>query len=250
MVRPRPNNANQDRSVILFNDKVVLIRQTPDGEQRVEHDAHVLSERRMTLRPNSDVDAGDLIEWVNPAGRKNVYRVAEVNFHNSPPGMGNSSHLDYTEVRVTRASVPRPVQPVRAVTIEGLHPEVSAAAGVLFADGHYPEAVFAAFKAVEARIMSLSPMSKSGSKLMGAVFSGTPAKLDITTTTGQNAQDEREGFKLLFMGAVQGIRNPRGHGERPADTPEEAIEYLALASMLMRRLDRAEKRLADQAASA
>ncbi|WP_433716394.1 TIGR02391 family protein [Nocardia sp. CA-084685] len=44
------------------------------------------------------------------------------------------------------------------------------------------------------------------------------------------------------MGASQGVRNVRAHGN-PLDTPEQdAHEMLALASLLMRMLDRAEAR--------
>ncbi|WP_433274051.1 TIGR02391 family protein [Pseudonocardia xinjiangensis] len=236
--------------MILFADKVARIRQTPDGEERNEFEAHVISEEKITLRPNSDVDTDDLIEWVTPLGRKKLLRVTKVVFHNSPHrGIGNKGHLDHTEVYLTRADAPRPVQPIRQVKIEGMHPAISETAGRLFADGHRAKAVFEAFRAVESRVQALSSVDQSGKKLMSMVFGGLP-KLDVTTRTGQNAQDEREGFNQLFMGAVQGIRNPRGHGESIDDTPEEAIEYLSVASMLMRRLDLAEKRLADQVESA
>lgn len=48
------------------------------------------------------------------------------------------------------------------------------------------------------------------------------------------------------MGAVQGIRNPRGHGGDLDTQEDEASEMLALASLLMRALDRAEEHLALQ----
>ena len=55
-------------------------------------------------------------------------------------------------------------------------------------------------------------------------------------------EDEREGYKFLFMGVAQGLRNPRGHGGKLQTDEQEAMEMLALASFLMRALDRAEKR--------
>jgi hypothetical protein len=39
------------------------------------------------------------------------------------------------------------------------------------------------------------------------------------------------------MGAIQGIRNPKGHAPVKQVDPIRAMEYLALASLLMRRLD-------------
>ena len=47
------------------------------------------------------------------------------------------------------------------------------------------------------------------------------------------------GFKFIFAGAATGIRNPRGHEVDIGDTPDEALDYLALASLLLRRLDAA-----------
>jgi hypothetical protein len=42
---------------------------------------------------------------------------------------------------------------------------------------------------------------------------------------------------LLFMGAVQAIRNPGAHEQFEEMSDNEALERLALASLLMRRLD-------------
>lgn len=48
----------------------------------------------------------------------------------------------------------------------------------------------------------------------------------------------------MFMGAVVGIRNPRAHEQFEAMDENEALEELAFASLLMRRLDDAEARAA------
>ncbi len=44
------------------------------------------------------------------------------------------------------------VAEVRRLGIEGLHPAVIAAASDLFTDGHYSQAIFEAFKALEGRV--------------------------------------------------------------------------------------------------
>ena len=82
----------------------------------------------------------------------------------------------------------------------------------------------------------------SGKPLMSTVFHEQNAGLDITTENADTDQkaDEAEGFKFLFMGGAQGIRNTRGHGPDLQTDEQEAREMLALASLLMRRLDRAE----------
>ena len=80
---------------------------------------------------------------------------------------------------------------------------------------------------------------------MTGVFNEQSPALDITSDNSDASQkdDEREGFKFLFMGAAQGLRNPRGHGPNLQTSEPEAMEMLAFASLLMRALDRAEKRL-------
>jgi hypothetical protein len=80
---------------------------------------------------------------------------------------------------------------------------------------------------------------------MTYVFNENAPTLDVVSPNSDKEQgdDEREGFKFLFMGSAQALRNPRGHGG-DLDTPEdEAAEMLALASLLMRALDRAEEQL-------
>lgn len=232
--------------MIRFNDRIVRTRQTSKGEKRDEIRALVTEQSTMHLPKNSDVDEDDIVEWTNPAGHRKLLRVIGVKFSNSPFGTGG---LDHTEIHLAAAARPRPATPVESVRITGMHPDVSAAAAALYADGYYSQAVFEAFKAVEARVKDLSELDQSGKKLMSMAFGTAAPTLDITTTTGQNAVDEREGFNQLFMGATQGIRNPRGHGDPLTDKPDEAIEYLAVASMLMRRLDLAESRLASDATS-
>jgi uncharacterized protein (TIGR02391 family) len=127
-----------------------------------------------------------------------------------------------------------------------LHRLIAASSGRQFANGHYDDAVFNAFKAVEDRVKRLSGKSEIGKRLMTYVFNENAPTLDVTSPNADKDQkaDEREGYKFLFMGAAHGLRNPRGHGGH-LDTPEdEAAEMLAVACLLMRVLDRAEEQLA------
>jgi uncharacterized protein (TIGR02391 family) len=229
-----PELATDRRTQLIpFNETVVRLR---DGEAPVAFAAHVIDEEHISLGPNSDMDRGDLIEWVNPAGRTKRLRVIRVAYPRAPAGFGGRSQLDHTALTLEPADDSRPPAANQPATIQGLHPLISDAAGGRFAAGLFSDAVFAAFKAIEVRVKALSPVDLSGKKLMGQTFGGSTPKLDVATTTGQSAVDEREGFNQLFMGAMQGIRDPRGHGELD-DSAEEAMEYLAVASMLMRRLD-------------
>ncbi|MEX2623977.1 MAG: TIGR02391 family protein [Acidimicrobiia bacterium] len=59
----------------------------------------------------------------------------------------------------------------------------------------------------------------------------------MSVELGQSGRDEQEGFRFIFMGVIQGIRNPKGHELVEQGDPQRALEYLALVSVLFRRLD-------------
>lgn len=85
----------------------------------------------------------------------------------------------------------------------------------------------------------MTGLDLDGSALMGEAFKDTDPPLalaDLSTETGKNIQ---AGFRFMLMGAVRGIRNPDAHELFKALDAEEALETLAFASMLMRRLDNA-----------
>lgn len=121
-----------------------------------------------------------------------------------------------------------------------LHPRIVDASVMLFLDGHYVEAILRAFITVEAAVREKSGVDRSGVALMNQVM-GTPAPvLRMTTKEGQAGRDEQDGWRYLFAGALQGIRNPKAHGLVVQDNPGRTFECLSLASLLMRRLDDAE----------
>lgn len=109
-----------------------------------------------------------------------------------------------------------------------------------FIEEHLDVAIFEAFKSINNRVKRMTGLDLDGSKLMTAAFSGTSPQIrfaDISSETGRNIQ---QGLHFLFLGAVQGIRNPDAHEQfKPLDD-EEGLEVLAFASMLMRRLDHAQ----------
>lgn len=118
---------------------------------------------------------------------------------------------------------------------DGLH-ELLAGPHAMLSDGHHGPAVFEALKRVESRLRSISGLDASGRDLAAKALSGSPAPVDVRRHQGRTGEDEQEGFKLLVMGAIQGLRNPGGH--EPVEIPEgEARELLAFANYLLRRLD-------------
>lgn len=71
----------------------------------------------------------------------------------------------------------------------------------------------------------------------------TLATLRLNDLNSLTDRDEQEGFRFIFMGAMQRIRNPKAHDEVVQEDEDRAYDYLALASLLMRRLDDAQTRL-------
>lgn len=137
-----------------------------------------------------------------------------------------------------QAETPKDVAMVGpGLDLQGLHPEIVAAAAALFAGGHYRNAILDAAIAVESRVRLLSGLADSGSRLMGAAFHLDNGPLLVHSDGQLASDDERRGFMHIFMGVMMGIRNPKAHGLDATGDRQRALEYLALASLLMRRLD-------------
>lgn len=121
-----------------------------------------------------------------------------------------------------------------------IHPDLPPKVRSLFDDGYGEQAVFEAFKFVEKEVKRISKLKgKTGYALMMDAFNETNAKIQINPLVTDSEIDEQRGYKSIFAGAAAGIRNPRGHEIDIGDTPDEALDYLALASLLLRRLDSA-----------
>lgn len=121
-----------------------------------------------------------------------------------------------------------------------IHPDLPTKVRQLFDDGHPEQSVFEAFKFIEKDVKRLSRLrGKTGYQLMMDAFNENSPKVQLNGLTTESEIDEQKGFKFIFAGAATGIRNPRGHEVDIGDTPDEALDYLALASLLLRRLDAA-----------
>ncbi len=79
---------------------------------------------------------------------------------------------------------------------------------------------------------------------MGRAFGGPNPPLRFNEGKTASERDEQEGFAHLFMGAMLGIRNPKAHDPFVDVDDDRAADYLAFASLLMRRLDDVEQQLA------
>ena len=117
-----------------------------------------------------------------------------------------------------------------------LHPKVVKASQSLFETGHYAQAIFEAFKAVESFVKDKSGLSLYGSNLMERVFNEENPVIKVPEA-GYYDKDVQKGFKHLFMGAAQGIRNPKAHKDIIQKDPYITLEYLGFASFLLKRID-------------
>ena len=123
--------------------------------------------------------------------------------------------------------------------IAALHADVRQVADKYLESGHLEVAIFEAFKAVIVRVKKMTSLTRDGSDLMSQAFSDNSPSLvvgDLSTETGKDIQ---AGYRFLFMGAARAIRNPDAHEPFKSLGTEEALEMLAFASLLMRRLDAA-----------
>jgi uncharacterized protein (TIGR02391 family) len=154
--------------------------------------------------------------------------------------------LQYFETVVRRA---RSFTEARSEPVGGSHPfdernihsRLHATSKKLFDDGHYALATFEAYKLIDKEVSVMAKISESGVKLMMKAFSEQSPLIKLTALSTTSEKDEQEGYKFIFSGTVLAVRNPRGHEYGVKDTPTECLDQLSLASMLLRRLERAKK---------
>ena len=198
-------------------------------ESRLTVEAHVQAEAGF-FAIDTPIYEGDVVEIPDPRGGTDRRFAAAVKVND----VGSDS-MRHIEVVWDKAPASR-VAEVRRLGIEGLHPAVIAAASDLFTDGHYSQAIFEAFKALEKRVRTQSGLDLYGRDLMTQAFA-TSGPINIAAEQGQSGRDEQEGFRFIFMGVIQGIRNPKGHELVKQSDAQRTLEYLAIASVLFRRLD-------------
>lgn len=118
-----------------------------------------------------------------------------------------------------------------------VHPRLPPVVQQLFDDGHYSQATFEAYKFVEAEVQRLANFNETGFKLMMQAFNESSPRIQLTPMATQSEVDEQHGYRFIFAGSVMAIRNPRGHTHSVVDSPDQCLDHLGLASMLLRRLD-------------
>lgn len=117
-----------------------------------------------------------------------------------------------------------------------IHPSLPPKVKKLFDDGHFAEATYHAFKFLDKKVEKHANLTDSGFSLMMEAFNSKKPKIQLTPLTTQSEIDEQEGYRFVFAGGVQAIRNPRAHEFTVVDDPDTCLDHLAFVSLLMRRL--------------
>ena len=129
---------------------------------------------------------------------------------------------------------------IREAGARDFHPEIQRAAGELFKNGHYANAVEDACKALDGFVKFRSGSDLSGTSLMQTVFSPKNPILKFNDGADESQMSERQGMMQLFAGAMLAFRNPRAH-QIVTDDPENALEILSFLSFLAKAVDRAKR---------
>jgi uncharacterized protein (TIGR02391 family) len=123
-----------------------------------------------------------------------------------------------------------------------MHPLIANTVRTQFLMGQFELAAFAALREVEIRVRDLGAFANDmiGVPLMTAAFNpGTPGPLVDTEAD----KGEQEATMALFRGAIGTFKNPSSHRAVDYEDPVLAAEVVLLADLLLRLLDRIERRL-------
>jgi len=127
-----------------------------------------------------------------------------------------------------------------------LHSRVKSVSARLFADTHYKEAIQASLVEVIGRVKEVADHPKDsagrdldGDKLMNRAFGcdgNNQPLIKLNELKDSIDKAEQRGFMNLFKGIV-GVRDKKAHLNFIQHNPYMTMEYLALASLLMRLLE-------------
>lgn len=121
-------------------------------------------------------------------------------------------------------------------TWELVHSGIAQAAKVIAEAGQYDDAIFAAFRYVEADIQQRIGSKSVGIALLDEAFDGSSPRIRIS-----DDKRDQEGAKKLFEGALISIRNDRGHKKTPSlpcTSGLACVQHLSFASLLLYLLDK------------
>jgi len=116
-----------------------------------------------------------------------------------------------------------------------IHPEIRAECEPKARAEQFDDAVFAAFRLIEAQIQLRIGSASIGGQLVREAFSEPDAKILISRDTRTQS-----GIASLYTGALS-IKGDRSHGLAPSfpcESQADCLRYLGLASLLLDLLDK------------
>jgi uncharacterized protein (TIGR02391 family) len=217
------------------------------GKPDFENDSNYPASYSVKLvRDNVDINIGKIILLKLPRERT-LFQFEKPNTPDSPLGhfldsvLTEFKHLGFIDEEKGNTLEKREQKVLIKKSTElfdsmQFHPKVVKSSKALFSNGHYAQAIFEAFKAVENFVQEKSGSKLYGKQLMAIVFNEEKPIIQVPEG-GYFDKDVQEGFKFLFMGASQGIRNPKAHKDIVQNDPYITLEYLGFASFLLKRID-------------
>lgn len=119
-----------------------------------------------------------------------------------------------------------------------IHDKIAKASRKRFDNELYADATEAALNLLEKEVKKIGGKRLRGFNLMMTEFDRTKSNFTkLNPLQNEDEENEQDGYKHIFAGAQQGIRNPRAHNHEWPEEKEECLNHLSLASMLLHKLD-------------
>jgi uncharacterized protein (TIGR02391 family) len=125
--------------------------------------------------------------------------------------------------------------------IKQMHPKIIESCEGLFEDGHYENAIEASVKGVFEYLRIKAGLKIDGAALVETIFSSKNPILSFGNLAESTILNRQIGFMDLLKGYYKGIRNPISHSEGNEFERKEAFEYLVMAAVLCRTIDKANR---------
>ena len=183
--------------------------------------------------PSKNIKIGSLTALFQPLLQKGVIKTKTLREDKKKTKVWFPAWIDGKKVSNLDASVN---------PLKNFHPEIKRVSEKLFNDKHYAQAIEEAFKKVINLVKKKSEKNNlDGYPLMSTVFSKQNPILKFNSLLDRTDEDEQQGWMHLYQGAVLGIRNVKTHNNIIQKDKQKALEYLAFASLLCRRLEDTKK---------
>ncbi len=216
---------------------VELLRAMTAGESRefFNNRGNVLIELQTYHWGNADQDAGraysEAFDWLQ------LHGMVAREMSQATPDWFFVTERGW-EVAESDAALPQ-IAAAERLAVD-LHPRIAERVRSQFLIGEPATAAFIAMREVEIRVRDLAGASHAdfGNKLMQMAL-----REDGPLAAPQQESGEQQATRALFWGAIGVFKNPSSHREVDYDDLTMASEVILFADLLLRMLDRIERRL-------